>query len=69
MKRKMKNETMGINPMSKNDLAALLKETKETLATDVKVDGNNRSFGVVDLWNMQKRQRTSINMRRSIALS
>jgi hypothetical protein len=65
----MKNETMGINPMSKNDLKHLLKETKETLATDAKVDGNNRSFGVVDLWNMQKRQRTSISMRRSIALS
>jgi hypothetical protein len=65
----MKNETMGVNPISKNDLKELLKETKETVATDVKVDGNQRSFGVVDLWNVQKRQRTSISMRRSLSLS
>jgi hypothetical protein len=65
----MKNETMGFNPMSKSDLKGLLKETKETVATDVKVDGNQRSFGVVDLWNVQKRQRTSISMRRSLSLS
>lgn len=62
----MKNETMGINPMSKSDLKELLKETKETIATDVK---NQRSFSVVDLWNVQKRQRTSISMRRSLSLS
>ncbi len=65
----MKNETMGVNLISKKDLAELLKETKETVATDVKVDGNQRSFGVVDLWNAQKRQRTSISMRRSLNLS
>jgi hypothetical protein len=65
----MKNETMGFNLISKSDLKELLKETKETVATDVKVDGNQRSFGVVDLWNVQKRQRTSISMRRSLSLS
>jgi hypothetical protein len=66
----MKNETMGmLNPVNKNDLKDLLKETKETLATDVKVDGNQRSFGAVDLWNVQKRQRTSISMRRSFNFS
>jgi hypothetical protein len=66
----MKNDTMGmLNPVNKNDLKDLLKETKETLATDVKIDGNQRSFGVVDLWNVQKRQRTSISMRRSFNFS
>lgn len=61
----MKNETMGmLNPVNKNDLKELLKETKETLATDVKVDGNQRTFSVVDLWNVQRRLRTSISMRR-----
>ncbi|MBL0144437.1 MAG: hypothetical protein IPP48_00345 [Chitinophagaceae bacterium] len=60
----MKNETMGNSSVNKNDLKELLKETKETLATDVKVDGNQRVFGAVDLWNAQKRQRTSISMRR-----
>jgi hypothetical protein len=66
----MKNDTMGmLNPVNKNDLQELLKETKETLATDVKINGNQRSFGAVDLWNVQKRQRTSISMRRNLNLS
>lgn len=66
----MKNETMGmLNPINKNDLQELLTETKETLATDVKVMDNQPSFGAVDLWNAQKRQRTSICMRRKLNLS
>ena len=52
----MKSDVMGIGaPINKKDLKELLKETKETLAVDAKTDGNNRSFGVVDLWNVQKR--------------
>ncbi|GAB2814708.1 hypothetical protein GCM10027043_13570 [Ferruginibacter profundus] len=57
---------MGIGaPINKKDLKELLKETKETIAVDVRIDGNNnRSFGVVDLWNVQKRQRTTASMMR-----
>jgi hypothetical protein len=66
----MKNETMGmLNPINKNDLQELLTETKETLATDLKVMDNQPSFGAVDLWNAQKRQRTSMTMRRKLNLS
>jgi hypothetical protein len=66
----MKSETMGmLNPVNKNDLKELLTETKETLATDVKINDNQRSFGAIDLWNVQKRQRTSISMRRNLNLS
>jgi hypothetical protein len=46
------------------ELKELLKETKETVATDVKQTGMNRSFGSIDMWNRQKRQRTSQEMRR-----
>jgi hypothetical protein len=61
----MKSDVMGIGaPINKKDLKELLKETKETLAVDAKTDGNNRSFGVVDLWNVQKRQRTTASMMR-----
>ncbi|MBP6024967.1 hypothetical protein [Ferruginibacter sp.] len=61
----MKSDVMGIGaPINKKDLKELLKETKETLAVDAKTDGNNRSFGVVDLWNAQKRQRTTASMMR-----
>lgn len=66
----MKNETMGmLNPVNKNDLQVLLAQTKETLAIHVKVNSNQRNFGAVDLWNAQKRQRTSISMRRKLNLS
>jgi hypothetical protein len=62
----MKSDVVGIGaPINKKDLKELLKETKETIAVDVKIDGNNnRSFGVVDLWNVQKRQRTTASMMR-----
>ena len=63
----MKSEAMGVGtPLSKKDLKELLQETKETLAVDAKTDGNNRSFGVVDLWNLQKRQKSASGMRRKL---
>jgi hypothetical protein len=61
----MKCDVVGIGaPINKKDLKELMKETKETIAVDVKTDGNSRSFGVVDLWNAQKRQRTTTSMMR-----
>jgi hypothetical protein len=55
----MKSDVMGIVArISKEDLKELLKETKETLAVEVKINMNTpaRSFGAIDLWDMQKRQ-------------
>jgi hypothetical protein len=62
----MKSDVVGIGaPINKKDLKELLKETKETIAVDVTTVGNNaRSFGVVDLWNVQKKQRTTASMMR-----
>ena len=59
----MKSEKMGIETHGQK-LEELLKETKETVATDVKQEDLNRSFGSIDMWNRQKRQRTSLQMRR-----
>ncbi len=44
-----------LNPINKNDLQELLTETKETLATDVKIVSNQPVFGSVDLWKAQKK--------------
>jgi hypothetical protein len=61
----MKSEVMGTsNPVNQNEIKDLLKETKETLAMDVKTEDNNPSFTVVDLWNVQKRQKTTATMMR-----
>ena len=56
---------MGVGtPINKKDLQELLKETTETTAVEVKIDNNNRSFRVVDLWNLQKRRKTTASMSR-----
>jgi hypothetical protein len=63
----MKSEAMGVGtPLSKKDLKELLQETKETLAIDVKNDCNNRTFSHLDLWNLQKRQKSASEMRRRL---
>jgi hypothetical protein len=62
----MKSDVMGIGaPINKKDLTELMKETKETIAVDAKTEETpNRSFGAVDLWNVQKKQRTTASMMR-----
>jgi len=61
----MKSDVMGTgSPLNKKDLKELLKETKETVAVDVKSENDSPSFSVVDLWNVQKRQRTTATMMR-----
>ncbi len=61
----MKTNVMAAgNALNKEDLKELLKETKETLAVDAKDTENNPSFSVVDMWNVQKRQRTAAAMTR-----
>ena len=61
----MKSDVIGMSaPVNKSKLKELLKETVETLATDVKFTGTDRSFGTVDMWNLRKRQRTTLQMRR-----
>ena len=61
----MKNDTLGMGtPIKNEELKGFLKETKQTVANDVKQEGLNRTFGSIDMWNRQKRQRTSLEMRR-----
>ena len=58
----MKTDTLGMGiPIKNDELKELLKET---VATDVKQDDLNRTFGAIDMWNLQKKQRTSLAMRR-----
>jgi hypothetical protein len=63
----MKSDVMGVGtPLSKKDLKELLNETKETLAVDMKSSNNNRTFSHLDLWNLQKRQKSASEMRRKL---
>jgi len=57
----MKSDNLGMGTRNKEEE---LKETQETIATDERQEDLNRSFGTVDMWNRQKRQRTSLHMRR-----
>jgi hypothetical protein len=60
----MKNDTLGIGTPIKND--ELKELLKETVATDTKQYDFNRTFGAIDMWNRQKKQRTSLEMRRRL---
>ena len=61
------NVMPSIVKIEKDKLRKLVEEVKETLATDVKTDTegtNQKSFGIVDLWNRHKSLRTASSMRR-----
>ena len=61
----MKTELNSIvTTVNKKKLNELLNETKEILGEDVKFHNSQRSFGLHDLWNIRKRQRTGRSMRR-----
>jgi len=61
----MRSDVMGmVMPINEKDLKELMKETKETLDVDVNSDDSKRTFGSLDLWNLQKKQRTMGSMRR-----
>lgn len=67
----MTSEVMGTTgkPVNKENLQELLNETKETLAVNVKTTENEPSFTAVDLWNVQKRQKTAATMVRRWGLN
>ena len=58
----MKSDTLGMGTPIKND--ELKELSKVTVTTGVKQDDFNRTFGAIDMWNLQKKQRTSLVMRR-----
>ncbi len=57
----MKNNVMpSIVRMEKEILEQLVKEVKETVATDVNMNkSRSRSFSVVDLWDLRRGKRSS----------
>jgi hypothetical protein len=62
----MEIETKSI--VNKSILKNLLKETHETLATNLvpeNLKANNIHFTIVDLWKIQKAKRSTQNWRRS----
>ena len=61
----MESDIMGIGtPINQEDMKEMSKESKETVAADAKQVDVIRSFGAIDMWNRQKRQRTALHMRR-----
>jgi hypothetical protein len=63
----MKTETMGDNiAPNKKQQKDLSIESKETNHVDIKTDHPHRQFGVLDMWYIQKRQRTAASMLRRL---
>ncbi len=63
----MKHETMGVSTTpNKKEQKDLSNESKENNCIDQKADTFQRSFGLLDMWSIQKRQRTSSSMLRRL---
>ncbi len=60
----MKTDTLGTSAPIKND--ELKELLNEPVATNEKQYDSNRIFGAIDMWNLQKKQRTSLAMRRRL---
>ena len=52
--------------IEKENLKGLTREVRETLATDINEAKTikRKNFGIVDLWNCQRKIRTAVSMRR-----
>ena len=63
----MKQETMGVSTTpNKKEQKDLSNESKENNCIDPEADTFQRSFGLLDMWSIQKRQRTSSSMLRRL---
>lgn len=63
----MKSDKKVISNVKKNELNPLTAENHDTLATSFLEDslnGKARQFSVTDLWNLNKKQRSALEMRR-----
>lgn len=62
----MKSDVMpSIVKMEYGVLQDLLKEVKETLATDIKLpEPKKKTFGIVDLWNIRRNNKTANRLYR-----
>ncbi len=67
----MKSDVMpSIVQMEKEALRQLVTEVRETIATDCNLDkvAGNSSFGVVDLWNIQRKMKSATRLSRKLIL-
>lgn len=62
----MKNDLLGTGtPVNKNDLKNYKKESRDNIQEDLQ-ENNERSFTAAELWDIHKRVRTTVSMRRRI---
>jgi hypothetical protein len=63
----MKTSTVGIvTPINKDEMKDLLKETKETLATNLFNQPGKETFGAVNMWRVRKSFRSTASLRRRL---
>lgn len=62
----MKNDLLGTGtPVNKNDLKNYKKELKDNIHDELQ-ENNERTFTAAELWDIHRRVRTTISMRRRI---
>lgn len=52
-----------LTALEKNDICNLVKEVKETIATDVHTAGHNTIFTAADYWNLQRSRKVRTGRR------
>ena len=63
----MKSDVMSVNtPTGKKDQKEILNEGKDLVGSEEKPGNADRVFGSLDLWNLQKRSRSSASMIRRL---
>ena len=61
----MKRDTTGIAmPINKNNLEKLLTITEERVAKEIVFGNETKNFGVIDMWNIQRKHRSVKDLRR-----
>jgi hypothetical protein len=66
----MKHSGKGmLMPIEKEALQKIVTETKEVLATEIKIAEVEKKFRTLDLWQLQKNKRTMLQMRRHLDLN
>ncbi|WP_301920726.1 hypothetical protein [Ferruginibacter sp.] len=58
----MKSDISGNGASIKN--GELKESLNEAVVTESRQEDFNRTFGSIDMWNLKKKQRTSLQMRR-----
>ncbi|MFT3679287.1 MAG: hypothetical protein QM791_03390 [Ferruginibacter sp.] len=61
-----RNDDAMATSISKEMMDELMTQTNETIALDCNLENDNSNFSIVDLWKLQRKQRSALDIRRRL---